>query len=469
MNNKMVLALICLVSVGVFAGLAHYGWTHRYGSPETFEVNEPRALVVPFQPKPLKLDPGDVVDDVWQVTPSVEVQLLHQITERPWPKGLTAAVQVQAFHDSNDIYFRLVWEDDVANRTLSVDEFADGCAVAVPLDVDAPVRSIMMGFSSPVNIWHWQAHRDAQIWQGAQSAQTTEADFTYPFEDEEILSVSRPQFSSAVTDLVAQRAGSLTPKDRQIVQGRGQWQEGIWTVVLKRSLKTADTEQDCQFPWGSCPVSFAVWDGDQKDRGARKSLSEWVVLDIRAAGLQPSAEQGRSVGRRIGDDVLGADSASRSFGMPSLSLLSTAKGQSQTAPLSQVETEPKLINVIAKRFSYNPNRISVKKGQRITLRLESLDVTHGLYLDGYGIDIKARPGMVGKATFTADKPGRFTFRCSETCGEFHPYMVGFMEVTPNTRFGLFATVTGVAFVVILSMVLLRGKQERGIRPNDGTD
>jgi len=482
MNNKMVLVLICLVSVGVFAGLGHYGWTHRYGSPETFEVSEPRALVVPFQPKPLKLEAGDVVDDVWQETPSVEVQLLHQITERPWPKGLTAVVQVQAFHDGKDIYFRLAWKDDVANRTLSVDGFADGCAVAVPLDVDAPVRSIMMGFSSPVNIWHWQAHRDAQIWQGAQPLQTAHADFTYPFEDEEVLSVSKPQFGSAVTDLAAQRAGSLTPKDRQIVQGRGQWQEGTWTVVLKRSLKTTDTEQDCQFPWGSCPVSFAVWDGDQGDRGARKSLSEWVILDIRAASSGSPAGQGRSDGRAggnveatgLGDGASVAVKSHRqavfvAATLPSFSLLRSAKGQSQTPLSPQAELEPELITVVAKRFSYNPNRISVKKGQRITLRLESLDVTHGLYLDGYGIDIKARPGMVGKATFTADKPGRFTFRCSETCGEFHPYMVGFMEVTPNTRFGLFATVTGVAFVVMLSMVLLRGKQERGIQPNDRTE
>jgi cytochrome c oxidase subunit 2 len=91
-----------------------------------------------------------------------------------------------------------------------------------------------------------------------------------------------------------------------------------------------------------------------------------------------------------------------------------------------------------------------------------LDVTHGLYLDGYGIDIKARPGMVGKATFTADKPGRFTFRCSETCGEFHPYMVGFLEVTPNSRFTLFAAATGIAFLVILSVTLLGGRQERGL-------
>lgn len=80
------------------------------------------------------------------------------------------------------------------------------------------------------------------------------------------------------------------------MQGRGQWQEGVWTVVLKRSLKTTDTEQDCQFKEGARSVSFAVWDGDQGDRGARKSLSEWVILDIRPASSSSSAEQGGSDG-----------------------------------------------------------------------------------------------------------------------------------------------------------------------------
>jgi cytochrome c oxidase subunit 2 len=101
--------------------------------------------------------------------------------------------------------------------------------------------------------------------------------------------------------------------------------------------------------------------------------------------------------------------------------------------------------------------------------MESLDVTHGLYLDGYGINIKARPGLIGKATFVADKPGRFSFRCSETCGEFHPYMIGFLEVTPNTRFNLFLWAIGIAFVLILGLVLCRSKQENGVETNVETE
>ncbi|MHC4511593.1 MAG: cupredoxin domain-containing protein [Planctomycetota bacterium] len=134
-----------------------------------------------------------------------------------------------------------------------------------------------------------------------------------------------------------------------------------------------------------------------------------------------------------------------------------------------MEPEPRVITVKAKRFEYIPNRIYVRQGQTITLRMESLDVTHGLYLDGYALNIKANPGQVSKATFVADKRGRFTFRCSETCGEFHPYMIGFLEVTPNRRFHVFVSAVCVAFAVMLGILLRGPRQEKGIGSNVGTD
>ena len=78
-------------------------------------------------------------------------------------------------------------------------------------------------------------------------------------------------------------------------------------------------------------------------------------------------------------------------------------------------------------------------------------------------------GLIGKATFVADKPGRFTFRCSETCGEFHPYMVGFMEVTPNSRFHLFVGIMCVAFVVVLGVLFKGTGENKGVEENVGTE
>ena len=60
MNNKTIVAIIILITVGVFAWLADYGWKHRYGSPETYETIEPHSLAVGYRPEKLALEQGDV-------------------------------------------------------------------------------------------------------------------------------------------------------------------------------------------------------------------------------------------------------------------------------------------------------------------------------------------------------------------------------------------------------------------------
>lgn len=67
----------------------------------------------------------------------------------------------------------------------------------------------------------------------------------------------------------------------------------------------------------------------------------------------------------------------------------------------------------------------------MVLKLVSEDVTHGSFLDGYQTTASVPPGEVRVVGFTANKTGSFTFRCSKTCGDFHPYMVGRLKVLPN--------------------------------------
>src|SRR3990167_4435631 len=87
--------------------------------------------------------------------------------------------------------------------------------------------------------------------------------------------------------------------------------------------------------------------------------------------------------------------------------------------------EEKFFEIKAKKFSFTPNIIRINKGDSVRIRLISEDVHHGLFLDGYGVNTTAYPGQEGAIKFVADKTGRFSFRCSHTCGEFHPYMIGY--------------------------------------------
>lgn len=94
--------------------------------------------------------------------------------------------------------------------------------------------------------------------------------------------------------------------------------------------------------------------------------------------------------------------------------------------------EDRFFEINAKKFSYTPNILRVNKGDNVKIRLISEDVHHGFYLDGYEIETSAHPGREGSLSFVADKKGKFNFRCSVTCGEFHPYMVGYIVVGPNS-------------------------------------
>jgi heme/copper-type cytochrome/quinol oxidase subunit 2 len=90
------------------------------------------------------------------------------------------------------------------------------------------------------------------------------------------------------------------------------------------------------------------------------------------------------------------------------------------------------LRIAASQYEFNPGVIKVKRGDRVTVELESTDVVHGLYLDGYDLEVTADPGQTASLSFIADKSGTFRFRCSVTCGPLHPFMIGKLKVGNNT-------------------------------------
>lgn len=92
------------------------------------------------------------------------------------------------------------------------------------------------------------------------------------------------------------------------------------------------------------------------------------------------------------------------------------------------------IRVEARQFAFDPGSIRVDYGDIVTLDLEAMDAIHGLYLDGYGVNLKAEPGHRAQTTFVADKVGKFKFRCSVSCGGLHPFMIGELRVGSNLPF-----------------------------------
>lgn len=91
-------------------------------------------------------------------------------------------------------------------------------------------------------------------------------------------------------------------------------------------------------------------------------------------------------------------------------------------------TAIKEINIIAKKWTFNPSEIRVKQGDKVRLKIKSVDVAHGFNLPVFNVDKYLEPGKEVVVEFFADKKGSFPFLCSVYCGAGHSGMRGSLVV-----------------------------------------
>jgi heme/copper-type cytochrome/quinol oxidase subunit 2 len=117
------------------------------------------------------------------------------------------------------------------------------------------------------------------------------------------------------------------------------------------------------------------------------------------------------------------------------------------------------INLTASQYEFTPGRVEVNQGDTVTLTLHAEDVTHGLYVDGYGLEMRVVPGIGEQITFTAEHAGKFKLRCSVTCGALHPFMIGELVVRPNQPFWKAGLITLLSLAAML-LFLWRTTEKR---------
>ena len=88
----------------------------------------------------------------------------------------------------------------------------------------------------------------------------------------------------------------------------------------------------------------------------------------------------------------------------------------------KLENGIRTVEVKARKYMFIPDPIIVNLGEKVRLIVTSLDVTHGLAIDEFDINIILNAHQVRTVEFTADKKGTFTIYCSVYCGEGHTHM-----------------------------------------------
>ena len=130
-------------------------------------------------------------------------------------------------------------------------------------------------------------------------------------------------------------------------------------------------------------------------------------------------------------------------------------------PTPAPRTMEREIVIHARQYAYAPGVIRVARGERVTMVLEAEDMTHGLYVDGYSVDLVAVPGRPARASFVADREGKFRLRCSKVCGSLHPFMLGELIVEPNGPWWRAVGLTILAAVGTVTYLIV-GQTEAGI-------
>jgi cytochrome c oxidase subunit 2 len=124
----------------------------------------------------------------------------------------------------------------------------------------------------------------------------------------------------------------------------------------------------------------------------------------------------------------------------------------------EIQPKTRYIEIHARQWAYSPSIIEVDQGDTVIINLFADDVSHGIYIEGYDLraDAIVREGLPNNVTLTfiADKPGTFIFRCSVTCGPFHPFMTGKLIVKPNIRLD-WSIILIIILVIIASVIFYR--------------
>lgn len=228
--------------------------------------------------------PLDPLNPLWEGAAAQEVMLAPQ--NRAQPQIFEAQVSrasVKALHNGSELALRVEWEDKTLDSSVLADRYTDAAAVMFPAASATKKRlaqAITMGTKeNPVHIWFWKASWQMPVEREKSYGSSDEFDGAALSEN----SVSAPR-EGAAESLVAEGFGTATdyggPQPR--IRARGAWKEGRWAVVFSGPLNAGDKHEVDFKAQPDTPIAFALWNGAEAQRGARKVYSPaWyrVVLE----------------------------------------------------------------------------------------------------------------------------------------------------------------------------------------------
>ena len=101
---------------------------------------------------------------------------------------------------------------------------------------------------------------------------------------------------------------------------------------------------------------------------------------------------------------------------------------SRSDSTSAQTAEPRVINVVVKRYEFVPPTIEVIQGEKVRIVVKSGDGLHGFGIKRFDVSKEIPRGETVNVEFTPDAAGEFPVLCTEFCGDGHGEMKGLLIV-----------------------------------------
>ena len=104
-------------------------------------------------------------------------------------------------------------------------------------------------------------------------------------------------------------------------------------------------------------------------------------------------------------------------------------GLAALAVLPSAWPQERVVKVLARKFTFEPEEIALKVGEPVVLEFTTADVHMGFKCVELGVRADILPGQVTRLKLTPEKAGTFGFFCDVFCGDDHELMSGTLTIT----------------------------------------
>jgi cytochrome c oxidase subunit 2 len=105
-------------------------------------------------------------------------------------------------------------------------------------------------------------------------------------------------------------------------------------------------------------------------------------------------------------------------------------GVDQSQGAAPQTAEPRIVEVVVRRYAFEPATIEAVEGERLRVLVRSADGPHGFEIKKFKVSKEIPRGTEPVAIeFTASEAGTFPILCSLFCGDGHADMKGSLVVT----------------------------------------